>query len=215
MLSCLCSEEWACLGWFFLGPDSYSFFCSPNWVPFFFLPQEPASWPTACSLDERPVLKSVHVGPVNIQAQENRLPLSRTALLINHASGSGRFVHRTPMKTSEGKQHFPCPLQESQDVSLLKAQSKHTNRQNSAQGLLLTEVKSHLRHHMQGTQYRNCRHGHSAVWLRFSLWIREIKEKKKQAGHGQGYRAEKREITEDSKRASDRMERASGSRQGL
>lgn len=37
--------------------------------------------------DERPVLKSVRVKPVNIQAQANRLPLGRTALLINHASG--------------------------------------------------------------------------------------------------------------------------------
>lgn len=59
------------------------------------------------------------------------------------------------MKTSEGKQYFPCLLQKGQDISLLKAQSKHTDRQNSAQGLLLTEVKSHFRHHMQGTQYRN------------------------------------------------------------
>lgn len=58
--------------------------------------------------DERCVLKSVHVGPVNIQAQADRLPLGRTALLINHASGKwvvctwGPLCHDwAPMKMSE------------------------------------------------------------------------------------------------------------------
>lgn len=44
----------------------------------------------ACSLqpgDERLVLKSVRVEPVIIQTQANRLPLGRTALLVNQASG--------------------------------------------------------------------------------------------------------------------------------
>lgn len=85
------------------------------------------------SLDERPVLKSVHVGPVNIQAQENRLPLSRTALLINHASESGRFVHRDHFAVTKrlGKRlrvnsrkgktvYFPRVLQEGWDKVLFK-----------------------------------------------------------------------------------------------
>lgn len=58
--------------------------------------------------DEIPGLKSVHVGPVIIQAPANRLPLGRTALLINQAAGKwvvctwGPLCRdQAPMKTSE------------------------------------------------------------------------------------------------------------------
>ena len=57
---------------------------------------------------KRPGFKSVPVGPVIIQAQAIRLPLGRTALLINQASGKwvvcmwGPLCRdQAPMKTSE------------------------------------------------------------------------------------------------------------------
>lgn len=60
--------------------------CSSKWI----LPLPSRTSVLAGSLqpgDEKLVLKSVHVGPVTTWVQANRLPLGRTALLINHALG--------------------------------------------------------------------------------------------------------------------------------
>lgn len=133
--------------------------CSPKWI----LPPPSRTSILAGSLqpgDEKLVLESVRVGPVTMRAQANRLPLGRTALLINHASGKRVVCPRAHFDVTKPVWQrlsvnekttacLPCPLQEGQDTVLFKNKSSfpsteskpRASRESLFQDLLVTETR--------------------------------------------------------------------------
>lgn len=133
--------------------------CSPKWI----LPPPSRTSVLASSLqpgDEKLVLKSVHVGPVTMRAQANRLSLGRTALLINHASGKRVVCPRAHFAVTKPVWQclsvnekttvcLPCLLQGDQDMVLFKNNSSFPSTESKPgasrellfQDLLVTEIR--------------------------------------------------------------------------